>query len=106
VELDAIVALMLGLSAEELCTVYRTQFAVLYGYDHDVYFYDANGRLVPNPVLTTWRRKGGAITGAERTNTNASGRTYVYEPPFRTFDREADMRTAYAEFERRLQERS
>ena len=58
---------MLGITADELCTVYRTQFAVLYGYDHDVYFYDANGRLVPNPVLTAWRRKGEAITGAERT---------------------------------------
>lgn len=106
VEIDALIALMLGVTADELCTVYRTQFAVLYGYDHDVYYYDANGRLVPNPVLTAWRRKGDAISGAERTHTNASGNTYIYELPFRTFDREADMRTAYAEFERRLQERS
>lgn len=105
VEIDALVALMLGITADELCTVYRTQFAVLYGYDHDVYYYDANGRLVPNPVLTAWRRKGAAISGAERTHTNASGNTYIYELPFRTFDREADMRTAYAEFERRLGER-
>jgi hypothetical protein len=106
VEIDALVAIMLDISANELCIVYRTQFAVLYGYDRDVYYYDANGRLVPNPVLSVWRRKGEAITGAERTHTNASGRTYVYELPFRTFDREQDMRTAYAEFERRLQERS
>jgi hypothetical protein len=106
VEIDALVAIMLGITAEELCTVYRTQFAVLYGYDHEVHYFDANGRLVPNPVLTAWRRKGESITGAERTHTNASGRTYIYELPFRTFDREADMRTAYAEFERRLQERS
>lgn len=28
--------------------------------------------------------------------------TYVYELPFGTLDREADMRQAYAEFERRL----
>ena len=106
IEIDALVALMLGITADELCTVYRTQFAVLYGYDHDVYFYDENGRLVPNAVLTVWRKKGDSISRAERTHTNASGNTYVYDLPFRTYDREADMRTAYAEFERRLKEGS
>ncbi|SYZ34470.1 Uncharacterised protein [Propionibacterium australiense] len=102
VEIDALVALMLGVTADELCTIYRTQFAVLYGYDHDKYFYDANGRLVPNDVLTTWRKVGDSITWEERTATNASGNTYTYELPFRTYDREADMRAAYAEFERRM----
>ena len=42
------------------------------------------------------------MTGAERTATNQAGNTYIYELPFRLLDREADMRTAYAEFERRL----
>lgn len=94
------------MSADELCTIYRTQFAVLYGYDRNVYFYDANGRLVPNSVLTVWRKKGDAITAEERTATNQAGNTYTYELPFVTLDREADMRQAYAEFERRLAERS
>jgi len=106
VEIDAIVALMLGVTADELCTVYRTQFAVLYGYDRNVYFYDANGRLVPNSVLTGWRKRGEGITEEERTATNASGNTYTYELPFVTLDREADMRQAYAHFERVLEERS
>ena len=35
VEIDALVALMLGVTADQLCTIYRTQFAVLYGYDHN-----------------------------------------------------------------------
>ncbi len=106
VELDALVALMLGVTADQLCTVYRTQFAVLYGYDHNTYLYDANGRLVPNVVQVPWRKKGDATSVEERTATNQAGNTYTYELPFRFLDREADMRAAYAEFERRLQERT
>lgn len=104
VEIDAIVALSLGLTADELCTIYRTQFPVLYGYDRNKYIYDANGREVPNSVLTVWRRKRDSITEAERTATNPSGNTYVYELPFVTLDREADMCRAYAHFERVLAE--
>jgi len=104
VEVDAIFAIMLGLTADELSTIYRTQFAVLYGYDRNSYYFDANGRLVPNEVLKVWRTKGARITPDECTATNASGNTYVYELPFVTLDREADMRQAYAHFERILEE--
>ncbi|MEV4344992.1 class I SAM-dependent DNA methyltransferase [Actinoplanes sp. NPDC049596] len=106
VEVDALVALTLGLTADELCSIYRTQFAVLRGYDRTVSLYDANGRLVPNSVLTAWRKRGERITVDERTATNQSGFTYTYELPFVTLDREADMRQAYAAFEQRLRERS
>jgi hypothetical protein len=106
VEIDALVALMLGLTADELCTIYRTQFAVLHGYDRNVYFYDANGRLVPNSVLTAWRKKGDVIAEEERTATNPAGSTYAYELPFVTLDREAEMRQAYTHFERLLAERT
>ncbi|WP_224402167.1 class I SAM-dependent DNA methyltransferase [Pseudonocardia sp. ICBG1034] len=107
VEIDALVALSMRVSADQLASIYETQFAVLYGYDRNTYFYDANGRLVPNSVLTVWRRKGDdKITEEERTATNQAGNTYVYELPFQTLDREHDMRVAYAEFERRLAERS
>jgi hypothetical protein len=102
IEIDALAALTLGVSAEQLCAIYRAQFSVLYGYDHREYAYDAKGRLVPYEVLSVWRKKGDQLTGGERTATNQAGRTYIYEPPFRLLDREADMRAAYAEFERRL----
>lgn len=98
-EIDAAVALALGLSADALCTIYRTAFPVLRGYDQNIYIYDANGRIVPNEVLTVWRKRGDEITEDERTATNPSGNTYVYELPFRALDREADMRQAYAHFE-------
>lgn len=106
IEIDALVALMLGVTAGELCTVYRTQFAVLYGYDRTKYVYDANGRVVPTEVLQVHRRKGDRMTAAERTATNQAGNTYTYELPFRVLDREADMRQAYAHFERILAERT
>ncbi|MFK5644883.1 class I SAM-dependent DNA methyltransferase [Ornithinimicrobium sp. LYQ121] len=103
VEIDALVALMLDVPIGDLCTIYRTQFAVLHGYDQRDYTYDANGRLVPNSVLTTWRARGDRLSEEERTAVHpGSGVAYTYELPFGTLDREADMRTAYAEFERRL----
>ncbi|MFT4086121.1 MAG: class I SAM-dependent DNA methyltransferase [Gordonia sp. (in: high G+C Gram-positive bacteria)] len=102
VEIDALVALGLGLTADELCTIYRTQFPVLYGYDRNKYLYDANGRIVPQEVLSVWKKKGDGISQDERTATNASGNTYVYELPFNFLDREADMRHAYEVFEQRL----
>ncbi len=102
IEIDALVALMLGCTSDQLCTMYRTQFPVLYDHDHWDHVYDANGRLVPNEVRAGWRKNGSQISGAERTAANQAGRTYSYELPFRVLDREADMRTAYAEFERRL----
>jgi hypothetical protein len=109
-EIDALVTLSLGLTADELCTIYRTQFPVLYGYDRNRDHYDENGRLVPNSVLTTWRKKGGndgRFSEDELTAVHpGSGVAYTYELPFQTLDREAHMRQAYAEFERRLAERT
>ena len=45
VELDALAALMLGLTAEQLCAMYRTQFAVLRKYEYKMAF-DAEGRKI------------------------------------------------------------
>src|SRR5690606_24765826 len=42
IEIDAIVAVMLGITAEELLTIYRTQFPVLQRYEREAR-YDANG---------------------------------------------------------------
>jgi hypothetical protein len=106
VENDALVALMLGVTADQLCAIYRTQFPVLHGYDRKVYLYDANGRRVPNSVLLPWRSKGSGLSEAERTAINRSGVAYTYQLPFVILDREADMRQAYAHFEQLLKDRS
>lgn len=84
-EIDVLVAMELGITADELCTIYRSQFPVLYGYDREKYFFDANGRIVPNEVLARWRKTGEPVEDMpeeDRTATNASGNTYVYELPF------------------------
>ena len=104
-EIDALVALSLGITADELCTIYRTQFPVLYGYDRTTYIYDANGRLVPNSVLSLWRRKGqneGTFAREELTATHpGSGIDYTSTLPFFALDREQDLRTAYQHFQQR-----
>ncbi|WP_328812283.1 DNA methyltransferase [Rhodococcus sp. NBC_00297] len=102
IEIDALVAFGLGVTADELCATYRTQFPVLFGYDRKTYLYDSNGRLVPQSVLVEWRKRGDSLSLDQRTATNASGNTYVYELPFQFLDREKDMREAYAVFERRF----
>lgn len=108
VEIDAIVALMLDVPVEDLCTIYRTQFAVLYGYDHREYTFDANGRLVPTPVLQEWRKQGeptdpSAMSPQDRTAIHpGSGIAYTYDLPFPTRDRESDFRTCYAAWQSRL----
>lgn len=102
IEIDVLVAISLGITADELCTVYRTQFPVLYGYDRRSYIYDSNGRLVPTPILSTWRARGlneGSFDIGELTARHpSSGIEYTYELPFIALDREADMRAAYEAF--------
>lgn len=93
VEIDGLVALMLDIPVEDLCTIYRTQFAVLHGYDQRDYTYDANGRRVPNSILARWRRMNEphdptAASAADRTATHpGSGVAYVYTFPLRSTTR-------------------
>ncbi|MCA0347214.1 MAG: hypothetical protein LCH31_09365, partial [Actinobacteria bacterium] len=101
-----LVALSLGVTVDELVTIYRTQFPVLYKYDHEDYLFDANGRLVPTEIRQAWKRAG-SPDDASRFSVQArtaihpsSGVTYAYDLPFQTMDRERNFREAYARFER------
>ncbi|WP_104104202.1 DNA methyltransferase [Arthrobacter sp. 08Y14] len=106
IEIDVLCAQAFGLSVDELCTIYRTQFPVLRGYEqHDLY--DANGRKVPGDMNRLYRKVGEKLTLEDRTWTHPqSGVEYVFEFPFRGFDREEDMRQAYAHFENLLGDKS
>ena len=89
VEIDALAAVMFGITAEELCAIYRTQFGVLRKYER-VMQHDANGRQVPKDVLKEYEKHGAR---AEQ------GRLAL---PFTPVDREAEMTVAHEEFTRRL----
>jgi hypothetical protein len=92
VEIDALAAVMIGITAAELCAIYRTQFGVLRKYERVMQF-DAHGRQVPKEVLKDVERLGSRAD---------LGR---YEMPFTGVDREAEITIAHAEFARRLARR-
>jgi type II restriction/modification system DNA methylase subunit YeeA len=105
-EIDAIAAIMLGISADELCTIYRTQFSVLRGYEQND-LHDDRGRKVPGDMNRLYRKAGKQLTLDERTWTHPqSGVEYIFEFPFQSFDREEDMRKAYAHFSNMLVEKA
>ena len=91
VEIDAIVAIMLGITAEELLTIYRTQFPVLQKYERDA-LYDANGRQLPGKLASEYRKKG----TVKPEDLTVDGVTYV--EPFVGVDRERDMELAHKHF--------
>lgn len=104
IEIDVIAAISMGITADELCMVYRTQFPVMRRYDQEDHF-DANGRIVPKEVMNLHKKAGGeeVLSVDDRTWTHPqSGVEYTYEYPFRVLDREADMRAKYAELEQEL----
>lgn len=109
VEIDALVALMLGLSAEQLALMYRAQFPVLRKYEYEMFF-DNQGQKIARSHHAAGVNQGKAdyaLVAAYCEAVDLGERPTVdlppqYEPPFLKPDREAEMRTAYAEFARRL----
>ncbi|GAB42995.1 hypothetical protein GOTRE_036_00010, partial [Gordonia terrae NBRC 100016] len=91
VEIDAIVAVMLGITAEELLTIYRTQFPVLQKYEREA-LYDATGRQLPTKLASEYRKKG-SLKPADLT---VDGITY--QEPFVGVDRERDIELAHKHF--------
>ncbi len=90
VEIDAIVAIMLGITSEELITIYQTQFPVLQKYEREA-LYDGNGRQLPGKLASEYRKGK-----AKLPDFTVEGVTYV--EPFVGVDRERDMELAHKHF--------
>ena len=123
VEIDVLAAMALGLTLDELITIYRVQFPVMRQYEKDTW-YDQNGRIVftvsKGLVGVGFPRKGkkgelgwedikDMTSGTvERTITDdtmpggAIERTIIYEAPFTLCNREEDYHIAWANFEKRF----
>ncbi len=118
VELDALAAIMLGLTAEQLCAMYRTQFAVLRKYEYKMAF-DAEGRKLcgyhqsagyrqaqiqdqakagdlPPEYKNLWK----LYEQYEEDPSSVDWRGH-FTPPFRRPDRERAMTRAYEAFQAR-----
>ncbi|MBY4040269.1 class I SAM-dependent DNA methyltransferase [Rhodococcus fascians] len=91
VEIDAIVAIMLGITADELLTIYRTQFPVLQRYEREA-LYDATGRQLPTRLASDYHKN----SAFKLVDLTVDGITY--QEPFNRVEREHDMERAHAHF--------
>ena len=125
IEIDVLAAMALGLTLDELITIYRVQFPVMRQYEKDTW-YDQNGRIVftvsKGLVGVGFPRKGkkgergwedikdmktGTVERKIIDDTMSGGlveRTIIYEAPFDRCDREEDYRIAWEAFEKRFAE--
>lgn len=121
VEIDVLTAMALGMTLEQLKTIYRIQFPVLQSYEADTW-YDANGRITftnnRSLVGVGFDRKefelnmkdapaGKKFYRTIMDDTMPGGpveRTVEYVAPFDRCDREQDYETAWKFFEEKYRE--
>ena len=124
VEIDVLAAMALGLTLEELKTIYRVQFPVMRQYESDTW-YDQKGRIVftcskglpgvgfPRKKTKTepigWEdiknMQSGTVIRTITDDTQPGGptqRTITYHAPFDRCNREQDYEEVWANFEKRF----
>ncbi|MER7048838.1 hypothetical protein [Streptomyces jumonjinensis] len=104
VEIDALVAVWLGMDADALIAAYRGRFPVLQKYEAVTWF-DADGWKLAGNARTIGQRQTKetwAQFEAYRAAPESAPVPAGYTTPFYKADREAEMREAHAVFQKRL----
>ncbi|WP_211942258.1 hypothetical protein [Cylindrospermopsis raciborskii] len=121
VEIDVLAAMSLGMTLDELNTIYRVQFPVMQQYEKDTY-YDMNGRIVfttnkglvgvglprkgnPKTKSPGWEDIKDMTTGTvevpivnQTLSNNPANQSIIYQAPFEKCDRIEDYRKAWDYF--------
>ena len=104
VELDALVAVWLGITPDQLVAIYKSRYPVLSDYESATYF-DANGRKIAanhNTYGYGQTKQDYIDLLAHLENPETTPPPAGYTAPFYKADREAEMRAAHAHFQARL----
>ncbi|WEH18534.1 class I SAM-dependent DNA methyltransferase [Streptomyces sp. VNUA24] len=104
VELDALVSVWLGITADQLVAIFKSRYPQLHDYEAATWF-DANGRKIAADFNTYGHGQSkqdyldllAHLEDPERTPPPDG-----YQAPFYKADREAEMRAAHAHFQARL----
>lgn len=104
VEIDAIVAVMLGLTAEQLCAMYRSQFAVLRKYEWEMFFAPDGHKIgaATHNVGIRQTPEEAAFVKAWAKAARAGDSTPAIPEGWVKPNREAEMTRAHADFTARL----
>ncbi|MGV9222148.1 class I SAM-dependent DNA methyltransferase [Streptomyces albogriseolus] len=104
VELDALVSVWLGITADQLAAIFKSRYPQLYDYESATYF-DANGRKIAADFNTYGHgqtKQDYLDLLAHLEDPEGTPPPEGYQAPFYKADREAEMRAAHAHFQARL----
>lgn len=104
VELDALVSVWLGITADQLVAIFKSRYPILSDYESETYF-DANGRKIARNHNTHGhgQTKEDYLTLLDHLASPATTPPPAgYTAPFYKADRETEMRAAHAHFQARL----
>lgn len=104
VEIDALVSVWLGITADQLCTIYSSRYAVLADREAELWFDGRGRRLARDPYAYGYGQTKDHYLQlvAHCANPDSVEPPEGYERPFYKADREREMREAHAVFQARV----
>ncbi|MFI6005095.1 hypothetical protein ACIA98_32595 [Streptomyces sp. NPDC051366] len=106
VELDALVSVWLGITADQLIAIYKSRYSILADREGEMWFDSIGRRIARDPYAYGYEQ---TKDDYEQLQAHLSDPTAIpvpegYTAPFHKADREAEMRAAHAAFQMRLDE--